>query len=55
MVLAVLSGTEVNNLTTSNETCDLDLPSLMYETNYANSEEFLTVIGCFQLREQEFA
>ena len=47
MVLAVLSGTEVNKLTTSNETCDLDLSSLMDEINSANSEEFLTVYQVF--------
>ena len=47
MVLAVLSGTEVNKLTTSNETCDSDLPSLMDEINSTNSEEFLTVYWVF--------
>ena len=47
MVLAVLSGTEVNKLTTSNETCDSDLPSLMDEINSTNSEEFLTVFWVF--------
>ena len=46
MVLAVLSGTEVK-LTTSNETCDSDLPSLMNEINSTNSEEFLTVYWVF--------
>ena len=43
MVLAVLSGTEVNKLTTSNETWDSDLLSLIDEINSTNSEEFLTV------------
>ena len=33
MVLEVLSGTEANKLTTSNEACDSDLPSLMDEIN----------------------
>ena len=51
MVLAALSETEVNKFTTSNETCDSDLPSLMDEINSTNSEEFLTVYGYFQLRE----
>ena len=39
----LLSGTEVNKLTTSNKTCDSDLPSLTEEFNSTNSEEFLTV------------
>ena len=43
MVLAVLSGTEVNRLTTSNENCDSDLPSFMDEINSTKSEDFLTV------------
>ena len=43
MVLAVLSGTEVNKLTTANETCHSDLLSLMDEINSTNSEEFLTM------------
>ena len=46
MVLAVLSKTEVNKLTTSNETFDLDLPS-MDEMNSTYSEEFLTVYWVF--------
>ena len=55
MILAVLTETEVNKLTTSNETCDSDLPSLMDEINSTNSEEFLTVYWVFPTKEQEFA
>ena len=47
VALNVLSGTEVNKLTTSNETCDSDLPSLMDEINSTNLEEFLTVYWVF--------
>ena len=47
MILAVLSETEVNKLTTLNKTCDSDLPSLMDEINSTNSEEFLTVYWVF--------
>ena len=47
MVLAVLSGTEVNKLTPSNETCDSHLPNLMDEINSTNSEKFLTVYRVF--------
>ena len=44
MILAVSSGTEVNKLTTSNETCDSDLPSVMDEINSTNSEEFSKIL-----------
>ena len=47
MVLAGFSGTKVNKLTTSNETCDSDLPSLMDEISSTNLEEFLTVYWVF--------
>ena len=51
MVLVVLSGSEVNKLTTSNKTCDSDLPSLMDEINSTNSEDFLTVYWLFPTKE----
>ena len=47
MVLVVSGGTKVNKLTTSNKTCDSDLPSLMDEINSTNSEEFLAVYRVF--------
>ena len=50
MAEAVLSGIEVNKLTTSKETCDSGLPSLMDEINSTNSEKFLTVCWVFQIK-----